>query len=146
MAEKWTDPLEQLIKLHRNVSEYVLDFEKVSDFIHDPKSWTGPEFDEFLQKYFYNHFMFEERKIFPVLVKKVGGARLKETVQELYAEHEDMLARVSKIREAVKKGEVDRETFFLVKDVFRQLLEHAGKEDDELIPAIQKNRNVFKDL
>ncbi len=146
MAEKWVDPLEQLIRQHRNISEYVIDFEKVSDFIHDPKSWSGPEFDEFLKKYFYDHFMFEEKKIFPALVKKVGGAGLKETVQELYKEHEDMLAKVSKIRNAVKKGDVDREIFMLVKEVFNQLLEHAGKEDDELIPLIQKNRKVFEEL
>ncbi len=146
MAEKWVDPLEQLIKYHKNISEYVLDFEKVSGFIHDPKSWSSPEFDDFLQKYFYNHFMFEERKIFPVLVKKVGGARLKETVQELYKDHEEMLSKVSRIREALKQGKVDRETFLLVKDVFRQLLEHAGKEDDELIPLLQEHRKVFEGL
>lgn len=146
MDKKWIDPLEQLLKHHRNISEYVMDFEKVSDFSHDPESWNTPEFDDFLKKYFYDHFLFEEKKIFPVLVQKVGGARLKETVQELYKEHEDMLDKVSRVRKAVKQGAVDRETFMLARDVFRQLLEHAGKEDDDIIPVLQKNRHVFKDL
>jgi iron-sulfur cluster repair protein YtfE (RIC family) len=146
VAEKWVDPLEQLIRQHRNISEYVMDFEKVSDFVHNPETWKSPEFDDFLKKYFYDHFMFEERKVFPVLVKKAGNPKLNEIIQELYKEHEEMLAKVSRIRGAVKKGEVDREIFMLVKEVFNQLLEHAGKEDDELIPLIQKNRKIFEGL
>lgn len=146
MSEKWTDPLEKVIKQHRNISEYVMDFEKFSDFIHDPDSWKTQEFDDFLKKYFYNHFSLEEKKIFPVLVKKVGGSRLKELVQELYKDHEEMLSKVDRARSAVKKGKVDKETYMLVKEVLNQLLEHARREDDELIPLLQKNREIFSDL
>ncbi len=144
MAEKWVDPLEQLLKYHRNISEYVIDFEKAMDFSRDPKSWNTPEFDDFLKKYFYDQFAFEEEKIFPVLVKKVGGAGLRETVQELYKEHEDMLAKVSKVRTAVKRGAVDRDVYMTAREVFRQLLEHAAKEDDEIIPVLKKNRDLFE--
>ncbi len=146
MGEKWIDPIDQVIKLHRNISEYVMDFEKVSSFIHEPAKWKDPSFDEFLKKYFYDHFMFEEKKLFPALVKRVGGAQLKQLVQELYKEHEEMLAKVSKIREALREDRVDRETFSLVKEVFNQLLEHAGKEDDEMLPVLQKNRDLLKDI
>ncbi len=146
MSEKWVDPLEQLIKYHKNISEYVLDFEKYSEFTHDPKTWKTPEFDYFLKKYFYDHFMFEERKIFPVLIKKVGGARLKEIIQELYADHEKMLSKVDRIREAVKEDKIDREIFMLAKEVFGQMLEHAGREDDEIIPVIKKNLSIFEGM
>lgn len=144
MAEKWVDPLEQLLKYHRNISEYVIDFEKTMDYSRDSESWKTPEFEDFLKKYFYDHFAFEERRIFPVMVKKIGGAALNETVQELYKEHEEMLAKVSKVRKAVKEDAVDREVFMLAREVFSQLLEHAAKEDDEIVPVLKKNRNLFE--
>jgi iron-sulfur cluster repair protein YtfE (RIC family) len=145
MAEKWNDPIEQILKYHRNISEYVTDFEKISEFAHNPESWKSPEFDNFLKKNIYDHFMLEEKKIFPVLVKKAGGGGIKEIVQELYKEHEEIMAKVSKIRGAWEKGEMNRDVFMLVKDVFNQVLEHAAKEDDEIIPVLIKNRELFKE-
>ncbi len=143
MGDKWVDPLEQFLKYHKYVSEYVADLEKVSNFVHRPGTWKGREFDDFLKKYFYDHFSFEEQKIFPLLIKNTADARLKQTVQELYKEHEDMLEKVSRLRKHLRENDLDKDIYNLAKGVLMQLLEHGAKEDDELLPVIEKNRHLF---
>ncbi len=145
-GKKWVDPLEQFLRYHKYVSEYITNFEKFSELSHDPEFIKSPEFDDFLKKYFYEHFNFESKKIFPVLVEKVGGERIRKMVQELQSEHEEMLEKLSNLKNRLKEGDSGGDVFFLAREVLSRLVEHGAKEDDELLPVLNRNRELFEEI
>ncbi len=146
---KQIDPLIRLVKDHENISEFLEDVGEM-DFLHDENAWRKIKpIQEFFQRNIINHFEFEEKNVFPDILLKLATLESVKLILELQKEHGVILTKLWEflIITSKKITPVDKETSTELNSIGRKiihlLLTHASKEDDSLLPIMEKNREIF---
>jgi iron-sulfur cluster repair protein YtfE (RIC family) len=101
------------------------------------------KFSKFLDDYVIEHFKFEEREIFPLIMKK-GMEEEKVLISKLEKQHIQIFKIVNQFKKLSSKcdlhppeGECNK-----LKELTRKIIEmvfkHALQEDEELFPVLKK--------
>ena len=146
-ADGWVDPLERLIKDHRDISEYLENLQQILGFLHDEEAWTKLKpIEDFFQRSMVDHFSFEETEVFPPVLLKSFTPQTMLLMAKLQKEHASMLQAFEEFRKiaAEKPSPVDKETQARIRaaglDIIERLLSHASQEDRELFPILIYHR------
>ena len=144
------DPLARIIKYHKAVSEYLETFEKILDFLHDEEAWRKiTPIEDFFKQNVIEHFKYEEEKVFTVCLLKVATPELVSLILELQKEHGLMLKNVEEFRRIISENgippskEASVRLNILGREIIEIFLAHALREDDELLPVLERNRDIF---
>jgi len=144
------DLLTKLINDHEEVSEFLDNLREIMDFLHDKEAWDRiTPVEDFFKRKVIDHFEFEEKNIFPVCLLNLASPELVKLILELQKDHgviltktEDFLRRATaNIRSPNEETTADLK--LKGKEILDILLVHASKEDDDLIPIIEKNKKIF---
>ena len=148
--DNWIDPLERLIKDHRDVSEYLENFKEILGFLHEEKAWSELRpIRDFFERNVINHFKFEEEVLFPAILSKCATLESIKLILELQREHGAILKELEEFQKIISESAIplDKEITERVNIVGRRIIDsilpHALKEDDRLLPIIEKNRSIF---
>lgn len=144
------DPLDRLIRDHESTSEYAEDLEKVLGFLHDEEAWRKIQpIDDFFKCNLIEHFNFEEKIIFPAILLKIANTESVKLILELQKEHGSILKELEAFRQIISgaKFPLDKDTAIrlgaVARNIINSLLAHAAKEDENLLPIIEKNTGIF---
>jgi len=147
---KQMDPLIRLVNDHENISEFLEGVEQTMDFLHDEEAWKEIKpIEEFFQQHIIYHFEFEEKNVFPVILSKLATLESIKLILELQKEHGFILTKLWEFLSITSKkiAPVDKETSaqlnFMGRNIIHLLLTHASKEDDKLLPLLEKNKEIF---
>jgi len=147
----YTDPLLRLIRDHENVSEYVENLEKILQFFYSKEAWEKMKpIETFFRENVVAHFAFEEKVVFHTLLSRLRTPEITKLVDELKKEHAPILELVTEFMKIVSDSasaedkEARRKLYELSRTIIDRFQEHAAKEDDELVPIIRKNMDIFK--
>lgn len=147
---KQMDPLIRLVNDHENISEFLEGVEQTMGFLHDDEAWKDIKpIEEFFQQQIIYHFEFEEKNVFPVILSKLATLESIKLILELQKEHGFILTKLWEFLSITSKkiAPVDKETSaqlnFMGRNIIHLLLTHASKEDDKLLPLLEKNKEIF---
>ena len=145
------DPIEKVLDYHHEVSEFNIDLDAIGDLIlNENFSYELSKMNDFFEKNIVEHFKYEETKIFPKCLQNIESPEIVTLVLELKDEHKTILNKVDEWQKLFSTLTVPPETDSLdrlkkiSREIFNSLLAHAMKEDHDLIPFIQANREVFE--
>ncbi len=145
------DPIERIVKSHENISEYVEDLEQVLAILYSSDAWDKIKpIDDFLNKSAVQHFFFEEHSIFPIIRSRLKSPENEKMLEELEKEHKAILNDVTEFRKIASENEYpldpkQRSKLYAAgKRAIDELLKHASKEDDKLVPILKKNSKLFE--
>ena len=144
------EPLRRLVNDHENISEFLEGVEQAMGFLHDEEAWKKIKpIEKFFLRHIIYHFEFEEKDVFPVILSKLATLESIKLILELQKEHGVILTKLREFRSITSKKNtpVDKETGsqlnFVGRKIIHLLLTHASKEDDKLLPILEKNREIF---
>ena len=144
------DPLMRLSQDHEKVSEYLDNLKEILSFIHDEEAWGKIKpIENFFKRKIVDHFKFEENKIFPTCLLNLATPESVKLILELQREHGVILTKLADFLRITSKniGPPDKETIAELnlkgREIIDILLIHASKEDDKLIPIVEKNKHIF---
>jgi iron-sulfur cluster repair protein YtfE (RIC family) len=147
---KWVDPLERIIKDHEYVLEYDENLEKILSLgAEEDGSYNIEQIKDFFNRSIVSHFKFEEKVIFPPISSKVASAKFKKLVLELQKEHKIILKELDEFQKIVSGNKISFdeqikiEINIMVRKIMDRLQRHALKEDEELLPIIEGNKDIF---
>lgn len=147
---KQVDPLIRLVKDHEKISEFLESVLETRVFLHEEEAWRKIEpIEEYFQRHIIHHFEFEEKKVFPAILLNLATRESIELILELQKEHGVILTKLREFQSIIseKNAPVDKETSAQLnskgRKIIHLLLAHASKEDDRLIPILEKNGKVF---
>jgi iron-sulfur cluster repair protein YtfE (RIC family) len=145
------DPLKRLIKDHRDVSEYLGNLREILGFLDEEKAWSElTPIKNFFERNVVTHFKFEEEVVFPAILSKCATSESIKLILELQREHGSILKDLEEFQKIIPESAIplDKEMCEKVSIVGRgiidSILPHASKEDDRLLPIIEKNRQIFE--
>ena len=149
-ADEWIDPLKRLINEHEKVSEYVEDFGEILALRYAKDDWNKiRRIENFFGRNVTAHFAFEEKIIFPAILSSVATPESRELILELQKEHKVMFKELQEFGNIVSDStlpleeETNARLNVVGKRIMDRLLRHASKEDDKLLPILEKNRRIF---
>ncbi len=147
---KQMDPLIRLVNDHENISEFLEGVEQTMGFLHDDEAWKDIKpIEEFFRRHIIYHFEFEEKDVFPVILSKLATLESIKLILELQKEHGFILTKLWEFMNITSKktAPVDKETSAQLncmgRNIIHLLLTHASKEDDKLLPLLEKNKEIF---
>lgn len=147
---KQMDPLIRLVNDHEKISEFLEEVVETRGFLHEEEEWRKINpIEEYFQRHIIHHFEFEEKKVFPAILLKLATLESIKLILELQKEHGVILTKLREFRSITSKKNtpVDKETGsqlnFEGRKIIHLLLTHASKEDDKLLPILEKNREIF---
>ena len=147
---KQIDPLIRLVKDHEKISEFLEDVAETSGFLHEEEEWRKIKpIEEYFQRNIIHHFEFEEKKVFPTILLKLATPESIKLILELQKEHGIILTKLREFLSVTSKNiaPVDKKTSsqltFMGRKIIHLILIHASKEDDKLLPILEKNREIF---
>jgi iron-sulfur cluster repair protein YtfE (RIC family) len=147
---KGTDPLIRLIKDHEKVSEFLEDMREVMTFLHDKEAWRKLKpIEDFFQRNIVSHFKFEEKIVFPAILSKAATPEAIKLILELQKEHGMILTKLEEFQSIVSKSVIpfdektEAELNLVARKIIDILLMHASKEDDNMLPILEKNKQIF---
>jgi hypothetical protein len=131
------DPLIRLVNDHEKISEFLEEVVETRGFLHEEEEWRkiNP-----IEEYF---------QVFPAILLKLATLESIKLILELQKEHGVILTKLREFRSITSKKNtpVDKETGsqlnFVGRKIIHLLLTHASKEDDKLLPILEKNREIF---
>jgi len=101
------------------------------------------KFEKFLDDYIPEHFKFEEKEIFPVILKNKTQEE-KALVQELKNQHNQISDMIGQLKELISKyglqaskDQMDNLMVLKIK-IIEELLAHASEEELKLLPLLKK--------
>ncbi len=148
--DNYVDPLERLIKDHKDVSEYLEDFKEILGFLDEEKAWSKLEpIRDFFGRNVIAHFKYEEEVVFPVILSKCATPESIKLILELQREHGSILKELEEFQRIISESAIplDKQMSERINIVGRRIMDsilpHASKEDDKLLPILQKNRQIF---
>jgi len=148
---KQKDLLDRLVNDHEKVSEFVEDLKGILDLIHDKEVWRKVKpIEDFFNQNVTVHFALEEKNVFPVCLLKLATPETVKLILELQKDHGIISSKVEEFMNIAAKKTTSNEKDtssqlnFLGRNIFDLLLNHASKEDDNLFPILEKNREIFK--
>ncbi|XOF34332.1 MAG: hemerythrin domain-containing protein [Candidatus Electrothrix sp. YB6] len=129
---------------HGRIVESMVFFEQ---FLKTITSNEIPDYTErlhqFFDQYIVQHFSFEEKEVFPILLTK-GDAQDKKLVQELLEDHASILRLLAEFRKIIfsfgpqpNTGQV-KKIITSSETMITAVLAHTDKEDKKLFPALRK--------
>ncbi len=146
----WRDPMERLITEHRDVSEYLDTLKEVRGFLYGTSAWKDSEsIESFFVRRVVSHFAFEEGEIFSRLLSGIALGKAGELIAELQDEHAGIQEifeefRAARSESAAGSGaDADVKLYSIGRNLIDKLLTHAAREDDELMPVIRENLQLF---
>ncbi|HUU49946.1 MAG TPA: hemerythrin domain-containing protein [Nitrospinota bacterium] len=152
-TDEWVDPLKRLIKDHSEVSEHLENLEELLGILLEEEGWTNiKRIEDFFERSVISHFEFEEKKIFPPILLESPTLESVKLILELQREHGIILKELEEFRKIVSENTIplDEETNKRLNVAGRtirdNLLRHSLKEDKELLPILEKNRQIFDKL
>jgi hemerythrin-like domain-containing protein len=147
---KQTDPLFRLIKEHEKVSEFLEDMREVMSFLHDKEAWSKLKpIEDFFQERIVKHFEFEEKIVFPAILSKAAAPETIKLILELQREHGIILTKLEEFQRIASKSVIppdektEAELNLVARKIIDMLLMHASKEDDHMLPILEKNKQIF---
>ncbi len=147
---KQVDPLIRLVKDHEKISEFLVDVLETRSFLHEEEAWRKIKpIEEYFQRHIIHHFEFEEKKVFPAILLNLATMESIKLILELQKEHGVILTKLWEFLSTTSKkiAPVDKETSAQLNSMGRKiihlLLAHASKEDDKLLPILEKNGKIF---
>jgi hemerythrin-like domain-containing protein len=151
-SRRWKDPLKRLIEDHEQISEYVENLGEMVSLRYKEKGWDKIEkFEDFFNRSIIGHFGFEEREVFPAILSSVATPESKELIGDLQAEHKRILKEVQEFQTIISENATNPGKEVLEKldaaatKIMDSLLRHATKEDERLLPIVEKNREIFNE-
>ncbi len=147
-ADEWEDPLKRLIDDHEKISEYVENLGEIL-LLRQEDRINIERTEEFLKRYVTAHFGFEEKQVFPAILSRIGTAESRKLILGLQWEHKVISKEAQEFRNIISASTIplERETRARLNVVFERitdsLLRHASKEDVELLPIVEKNKQIF---
>jgi len=148
--DNWVDPLERFIKDHKDVSEYLGNLEEILGLLYEEKAWSElTAIRDFFKRNVIAHFRFEEEVIFPAILSKCATPESIKLILELQREHGAILKELEEFQKIISESAIplDKEVSERVNVVGRKIIDsilpHASKEDDKLLPILEKNRQIF---
>jgi iron-sulfur cluster repair protein YtfE (RIC family) len=149
---KYKDPLERLLKEHVQASEYLDNLDKLLALLLEKDGWSNAKTtEEFFEENILKHFDYEERLFLALLSENVAPEATK-LMLDLTKEHGRILRELEEFRRIISNNtppfdEATKKRLNTVGRTIREeLLRHARKEDVELIPVLEKNRELLKKL
>ena len=149
-VDNWVDPLRRLIKDHKDISEYVDNAEEILGLLLDEEAWSKIKpIEDFFKQRVIEHFGFEEKIVFPAILSGCATPESIKLILELQREHGIILKELEEFLKIISENTIplDKETNTRLNVVGREIMDslivHASKEDDELLPILQKNRHIF---
>jgi hemerythrin-like domain-containing protein len=148
MEERYKDPLERLIKEHIKVSEYMEYLEKLFALLLEDKGWGDiQKAEKFFEENVIRHFDYEE-KLFPILIAEDPSPETVTLCLEIVKDHGSILKELEDYRRLIQENppfdeKTNKQLNALGRTVRDHLLKHAKKEDEELLPILEKNRQIF---
>ncbi len=151
-AGEWVDPLKRVISDRTHVLEYVEHLEQVLSLLDGGVVWDRTEqVEQFLARSVVEHFAFEETVVFPALLSGANASGCKELILELVAEHATILKGLDQFRKIMAENpiqpldqETSRRVYTIVRKIIDDLLRHASKEDDRLLPIIEMDKAMLR--
>jgi len=147
---KQVDPLIRLVKDHEKISEFLESVMETRSFLHEEEEWRKIKpIEEYFQRHIIRHFEFEEKKVFPAILLNLATMESIKLILELQKEHGVILTKLQEFLNITSKMivPVDKETSAKLNSMGRKiiclLLTHASKEDDKLLPILEKNGKIF---
>ncbi len=152
LTGEWVDPLKRVISDRAHVLEYVEHLEQVLPLLDGKVAWNRTEqVEQFLDRSVVEHFAFEETVVFPALLSGANASECRELISELVAEHATILKGLDQFRKIMAENaiqpldeETSRRVYTIVRKIIDDLLSHASKEDDRLLPLIEENRAILQ--
>jgi hemerythrin-like domain-containing protein len=148
--DKRIDPLKRFIKDHEDVSEFVENLEEILGFLYEKLDQNNiKRIEDFFNRNIICHFKFEENEVFPKILSGAATSQSIKLILELQKEHGMILKQLESFQKIVaeNRGSLDKETNrkigLLVKKITEELQKHAAKEDDNLLPLLKENRQLF---
>ena len=149
-VDEWIDPLKRLINDHEKVSEYVENLGEILVLRYEKEDWNKVRrVENFFGRHVIDHFGFEEKIIFPAILSRIGTAESTKLILELQKEHKVILEELQEFQNIISVSTIPLEeetnvTLNVVgKRIMDSLLRHASKEDVELLPIVEKNKQIF---
>jgi len=147
---KRVDPLKRLINDHEEISEYMETLEEIVNVLYKEKIWNRIKLVKgFFERNVTSHFKFEEDIVFPTILAKITTSKTVKLIPELQKEHEIILKDLEEFQKIISESSLplNKETNLRIeavgKRIIDRLLRHAAKEDDQLLPIMGKNRQIF---
>lgn len=146
---KQMNPLIRLVRDHEKISEFLEAVVETRGFLHEEEWRKIKPIEEYFQRNIIHHFEFEEEKVFPIILSKFPTLGSIKLILELQKEHGVILTKLWEFLSITSKkiAPVDKETSAQLNSLGRKiihlLLTHASKEDDKLLPILEKNREIF---
>lgn len=152
-TEEWVDPLKRLIKDHIEVSEYLENLQELMGILIEEEGWSNiKRIEDFFKRNVISHYEFEEKTIFPAILSESSTPQSIKLILELQREHGIILKELEEFRKIVSENTIplDEETNKRLNVAGRtirgSILRHTLKEDKELLPILEKNRQIFDKL
>lgn len=149
---QYKDPLEKIIKEHVQASEYLHNLDKLLAILLEEEGWSNVKSsEEFFEENILKHFDYEERLFVALLTENVAPEAT-QLMLDLVKEHGRILKELEEFRKIIANNTppFDKATTKRLNTVGRtirdELLKHAKKEDVELIPVLEKHREMLKKL
>jgi hemerythrin-like domain-containing protein len=147
---KQVEPLIRLVNDHEKISEFLEGVLETRSFLHEEEDWRKIKpIEEYFQRHIIHHFEFEERQVFPAILSNLATTESVKLILELQKEHGVILTKLWEFLSTTSKmtAPVDKETSAQLNSMGRKiihlLLTHASKEDDKLLPLLEKNKKIF---
>ncbi|MFC2116955.1 hemerythrin domain-containing protein, partial [Bacteroidota bacterium] len=104
---------------------------------------------KFIDVYLVAHFEFEENELFPIILK-IGSPEENHLIRELQIEHVQILDEITQFNDLLSSGGYHsketvqiKEIHWYSKKIIYMVIQHARKEDRELLPILKKYENYF---
>ena len=144
------DTLIKIVQEHEEYIKLMSLINKSLKAIADDEGATLLEgLKEFSDEYLVGHFEFEENEYFPTLLK-IGTPEEKHLIRELQMEHNLILGWISQFNDLYSsdgphsKDPVKiSEMYNYTRKIAGRVIQHARREDSELIPVLKKYENNF---
>ena len=129
---------------HGEIFESMTFFEKsLNAFANGEAPDYVEKLQKFIDEYIVEHFNFEEKELFPAILKS-GTLKEKHLIRDLQIEHIEALDKTDQFKELISsygyqpKGDQVKEIMEQIKGIIEMVLAHARKEDSELFPLLKK--------
>ena len=147
---KQVQAFQQAVEDHRFLSEYVANVQGSAALFNEPQPQKRiAAMKAFLASHVIEHFVFEEKHVFPQLLSREHAPATRQAVVDLVEEHCAMRAAVRKLRRRMQNvhSSGNAQSLARLEQSFRTFLDilqaHAVKEDNLLLAVKQSRRHAI---
>ena len=142
-----------LIKIAQEHDEYIRVMSVIKKSLKTISDDEGPslldELKQFIDEYLVGHFELEENECFPTILK-IGSPEEKYLIRKLQTEHVQILDKIGQFNDLYSSNGYHMKEIVQVKkihsyskEIINMVIQHARKENLELLPILKKYENNF---